>query len=568
LVPSRLGVILTHQRSGALKAHVTNSQSKQVKNSMLQLGDPAPSFSLPRLDGSTLERKAGEPTLLLFFETDCPTCQLTLPYLMRLAEALGNDSERIVAISQDGESATRQLIQQAQLRFPVALDTELAISQQYNPISVPALYLVNRDGRLAYTLVGFDKEGLNTAAALMCQELGASPVTIAPPHDGAPDRKPGCASRHLERAGSGHFPQIDPATLPFHVTRGSRATRLELDDSIDLYEYCMRTFGDPLPVVPPTVERVERMLEATTLAPDMIVGHVPPNYGAATIEKIAANAVMAGCDPQMMRVLIPTIRAACDERLNLHGIQATTHFAAPLVIVNGPIRTEIGFACRSNVLSNVARANSTLGRALQLVLVNLGGARPGEIDMSTLGNPGKFSYCIAENEEESPWPPFHVDLGFRATQSTVTLFGAEPPRGISEHNARRGRDVLKAISRTLATIGTYLVCSSYEAMVLLCPEHVKTLQRDGFTKEDVRDCLFENTAIPEKAFSESTGEGTQFIKSYDRITIDGELCYRKFRERNCIRIVVAGGTAGKFSAVIGSWATGPRGSQMVTYPIQ
>jgi hypothetical protein len=147
------------------------------------------------------------------------------------------------------------------------------------------------------------------------------------------------------------------------------------------------------------------------------------------------------------------------------------------------------------------------------------------------------------------------------------LFGAESPRGVSEHNARRGRDVLKAIARTLATVGTYLVCSSYEAIVVLCPEHVKTLQRDGFTKEDVRDWLFHNTAIPEKAFSESKGEGTQSVQSYDRITIDGESCYRKFRERNGIKIVVAGGRAGKFSAVIGSWATGPRGSQMVTYPI-
>src|SRR5262245_20837687 len=184
-------------------------------NSMLQLGDPAPSFSLPLLDGSTVERKAGEPALLLFFETDCPTCQLTLPYLNRLAEALGDNSQRIVAISQDGESATRRLIQEAQVRFPIALDIDLLISQQYNPATVPALYLVNRAGRLGYTLVGFDKEGLNTAATLMCRELGARPVTIASAHDGAPDRKPGCASRHLERARSGHFPHIDPAALPF-----------------------------------------------------------------------------------------------------------------------------------------------------------------------------------------------------------------------------------------------------------------------------------------------------------------------------------------------------------------
>src|SRR5437899_10690063 len=148
---------------------------------------------------------------------------------------------------------------------------------------------------------------------------------------------------------------------------------------------------------------------------------------------------MAGCTPQMMRLLIPLVRAVCDERFNIHGVQATTHFAAPLVIVNGPIRRELEFACGSNVFSNVARANSTLGRALQLILTNLGGARAGEIDMSTLGNPGKFSYCIAENEEENPWEPLHVDRGLRAHQSAITLFAAEAPAGVSEHNTREGK---------------------------------------------------------------------------------------------------------------------------------
>ena len=138
----------------------------------------------------------------------------------------------------------------------------------------------------------------------------------------------------------------------------------------------------------------------------------------------------------MMRVLVPLVRAACDERFNLHGVQATTHFAAPLIIVNGPVRRELGFWSRQNVFSNVARANSSLGRALQLMLANLGGARPHEIDMSTLGNPGKFSYCIAENEEESPWPPLARRSRPAGGQSAVTLFAGEPPHGVSEHTAR------------------------------------------------------------------------------------------------------------------------------------
>ena len=144
---------------------------------------------------------------------------------------------------------------------------------------------------------------------------------------------------------------------------------------------------------------------------------------------------MAGCKPEMMRVLLPLVRAVCDEKFNAHGVQATTHFAAPLVLINGPIRNELGFWSKQNVFSNVARANSTLGRALQLILLNIGGARPDGIDMSAQGNAGKFSQCIAENEEENPWEPFHVDRGLRRLESAVTLFAAEPPRGIASRSA-------------------------------------------------------------------------------------------------------------------------------------
>jgi len=327
-------------------------------------------------------------------------------------------------------------------------------------------------------------------------------------------------------------------------------------------------FGDGLPIVPPTLRRVERILKNCPHPADEIVGLIPPNYGVATVEKIAANACMAGCDPRMMRVLLPLVRAICDERFNIHGVQATTHFAAPLVILNGPIRKELGFACGSNVFSNVSRANSSLGRALQLILTNLGGALPGEIDMSTLGNPGKFSYCIAENEEESPWEPFSVDRGLEPGTSTVTVFAAEPPRGVSEHNARTATQVLKSISYQLATSWTYRLCGMAEALVLLCPEHVKTIHRDGFSKQDARNFLFENTGVPVRAYAGAdASEGTQLAASYKEIVVDGEPCYQKFASVDSIRIIVAGGTAGKFSAVISSWGTGPRGSQMVTYPI-
>jgi len=310
------------------------------------------------------------------------------------------------------------------------------------------------------------------------------------------------------------------------------------------------------------------MVAAAGLPAEEVVARVPPFYGEATVEKIAANAVMAGCAPEMMRVLLPLLRAACDERFNLHGVQATTHFAAPLVMINGPVRQELGFWSRQNVFSNVTRAKSTLGRAFQLILLNVGGARPDGIDMSALGNSGKFSFCIAENEEESPWEPFHVERGLKREQSALSLFAAEPPRGVSEHTAPAGKTVLETISFALATVWSYRMCLMPEAIVVLCPEHVKTIARDGFTKQQARQYLFENTGVPLRYYDAAErAEGTQLAANYKEITVRGEPCYQKFRAPESIHLFVAGGTAGKFSAVIGSWATGPTGSQMVTYPI-
>jgi peroxiredoxin len=497
----------------------------------------------------------GKKALLIFFETDCPTCQLALPYL----NALKKDSVQVIGLSQDDERSTREFVSQLKISYPVDLDSGLKISRAYDPQNVPTFYLLDENGQVQQTLVGFDKKGLNDLAAT----VGQPP--IAPPDDGAPAWKPGCSSRHLEPETQGSTQESGAKLLR---RAGDHATRITLRDDEDPFEYCRRQFGDALPVVPPTVEKVEAMVKASGLAPEVIIARVPPFYGEATVEKIAANAVMAGCEPGMMRVLLPLLRAACDERFNLHGVQATTHFAAPLVMINGPVRHELGFWWKQNVFSNVARANSSLGRAFQLVLLNIGGGRPDGIDMSALGNPGKFSFCIAENEEENPWEPFHVTRGLKREQSAVSLFAAEPPRGVSEHTAPAGKTVLETISFALATVWSYRTCLMPEAIVILCPEHVKTIHRDGITKEQARQFLFENTGIPVRYYSkEERAEGTQLAANYKEITVRGEKCYQKFRSPEAISIFVAGGTAGKFSAVIGSWSTGPTGSQMVTYPI-
>ncbi|HLG98395.1 MAG TPA: TlpA disulfide reductase family protein [Bryobacteraceae bacterium] len=491
--------------------------------------------------------------LVAILQTDCPTCRLITPYLNKLA----GDSASVSAMSQDPEDATREFVRQMDVRFPVERDPDFVVSKRLGVVTVPTLYVLDPQDRIVRQEPGFDKNALNEIAAL----LGGEPV--ASPYDGAPASKPGCTSRHLEI----HTEDASAAALNVHSTRGTAASIIDVPGGEDDYEYCFQMFKDALPVVPPTPERVQRMLRAAARDPQEVIARIPPCYGEATAEKIAANAVMAGCLPEMMRVLIPLARAVADERFNAHGVQATTHFAAPLIVINGPVRGELKFHSRQNVFSNVARSNSTLGRALQLILLNLGGARPDGIDMSALGNPGKFSYCIAENEEENPWQPLHVDQGLSYEQSAVTLFAAESPHGVSEHNARTARGVLKAISYALAAVWSYRACMGFEAVVALGPEHVRTIHRDGFSKQNVREFLFENTGVPVRCYDAEPGEGVGQRAMYKEIMIDGERCYQKFRAPESIKIVVAGGTAGKFSAVLGSWSAGPRGSQMVTYPI-
>jgi peroxiredoxin len=540
---------------------------------MLAPGDTAPDLTLRSLGGADwrLEPDTGAH-LLAFIETDCPTCRLAIPYLSRLADALGEARERLVLISQDGHEETNALRAFYEVRFPLVLDERLEASRAFDPPSVPALFLLGESGRIERAHVGFHKDDLNETAERLLAALGLPAGVIAEPHDGAPLSKPGCASRHLSHDAAAPVEQREaaPAAEPvdLHPQRGARASHVTVPPDEDLFEFCVRAGYSPfLPVVPPTVERVEECVRASGLAPDRVIGLVPPCYGAATVEKIAANAVMAGCLPGHMQVLLPVVRAACDERFNLHGLQATTNSATPLVVLSGPVPERLGFASGAGVFGNVARANSTVGRALQLVMTNLGGARPGEIDMATLGNPGRFSYCIAESREHNPWGPHHLELRFGADESTVTLFGATGMMEVSEHTARTAAGVLRTISATLSVVWSWRVCGRVDAFVVICPEHAATIAADGFSRADARDFLFDHAAVPVRAFQHEGTEGTQVRGQLEEIVIDGEPHYRKFSDPSQIRIVVAGGTAGKFSAVLGGWLAGPRGSQSVTYPI-
>ncbi len=504
------------------------------------------------------------PALLAFFKTDCPACHLGLRCLDGAVRYFDGRAT-VVTISQDGPAETDRLVQSLGLRVPVVFDQGLKASRAYRIEAVPALVLVDGRGRVAAISQGFDKSDLNRLVAELSARSAVSPPAAIRSGDGTPDFQPGCVSRHLEPPSEGE----GVAVAGVYAGKGLRASRITVPAGTEPEEFCYENgFADPLPVIPPTVARVDRMLAATGQSPDEVVAHVPPNFGPATVEKIAANAVMAGCLPEYMRVLVPAVRALCDERLDIHGVQGTTHFAAPLAVINGPIRTDLGFACGSNVFSNTARANSTIGRALQLILRNLGGAAPGQIDMSTMGNPGRFSYVIGENEEASPWEPLSEYFGIGRGTDAVTFFCCEPPRPVSEHKARTADVVLTAVCPVLANLWSRRVCGRHEALVVVGPEHAATIARSGFSKHDVRSFLFENTGIPLREYDTLAGEGSADAGSYEECTIRGERCYRKFRSPDAIRVMVAGGPAGKFSAVLGSWSTGQKGSQMVCHVVE
>jgi hypothetical protein len=270
------------------------------------------------------------------------------------------------------------------------------------------------------------------------------------------------------------------------------------DDELEaIFEYGMkRGWGDGLPIVPATPERVERMLQFTERSPGDVVGTVAPAYGVATVEKIAINAVMAGCKPAYLPVVIAAVEACCDPTFNLYGIQATTNPVAPMVLVNGPARVELGFNWAGNALGQGNRANATVGRALRLVLINVGGGRPGELDLATVGSPAKYTCCCAENEDSNPWEPYHVSKGFRLDQSTVTVFGIQAFHNIVAIGVQSGREILRTLGMAMAAVGTNNMTHGGQVLMILGPEHAAAIASTGLTRADTSHFLYEHARIP------------------------------------------------------------------------
>ncbi len=282
--------------------------------------------------------------------------------------------------------------------------------------------------------------------------------------------------------------------------------QFELRDDYELIQnwFMDQGWGDGLPIVPPTLDRVERMLRGTGMPPDHIVCEIPPNYGSATVERVAINSVMAGCLPEYLPVVLAAVEAISDPAFNLYGIQATTHSCAPLVIVNGPIRESLGMNSSSGAYGPGWRSNATIGRAVRLVLLNIGGGYPGTGDMSTQGAPSKYTYCIAENEEANPWLPLHVERGFQKDESTVTVLAGEPPHNINDHSGRSAEDILTLVAGAMAVTGANNAYTGGQTLLALGPEHANTISIDGFDKLAISQWLSKHARIPLERYTHDT----------------------------------------------------------------
>ena len=540
-------------------------------------GASAPTFELLDAAGRRLafgDRSDRAATLLLFLKHDCAACELTAPVVERIAGALSASGLDVVAISQSNGTDTAAFAARYGLSFTTVLDAELDVSDAYGFDAVPALVLTASDAVVLATMEGWSKAEFRELVALAAKRCGSAPPAIELDGETLPEQRPGCASRI-------HDPDV---ARRLAVRRGdeqlaSRRIRVPVATDKDEFDFLFdRGLSDGLPVVPPTEARVLRMLEGTPRAATDVVAHVPPNLAPATVEKVAINAVMAGCRPEYLPVVLAAVEAACSDAFNLHGVLATTYFVGPLIIVNGPIRHEIGINCGPNAFGQGTRANSTTGRALQLLVRNVGGGRPGEVDMATLGQPGKVGACIGELEEESCWEPLHVERGFERGQSTVTVFAAEAPRAIRDQLSRSSRSLAASMGLSMESIAHVKLHGMDQALLVVSPEHARTFARDGYTRDDVRARIQEVTARPLRELlpSEDCHKGMRpqalpqdWLDAHGQPTPAAlERRIAKFSRPENILIMVAGGTAGKFSAAVGGWAIGEAGSKAVTRIIE
>ncbi|MCX7564733.1 TlpA disulfide reductase family protein [Sulfitobacter sp. F26169L] len=521
-----------------------------------------PIFVLNDLAGNPHSLSANRYSLVCFVKEDCETCNTAAPVLEAFHKAYG-DTVEVLLISQSGDD-TATFAATHMLSMPVLDDRSCKTAFEWDIESVPSVFWIDESGAVVSKFEGFiraDWEALATDIASRTT-LPAAQIDWA----SLPAWRPGCGSKHLD-------PSVYDKLRAAADNSPIRARRIDVAASDDVAEFMFdQGFSDGLPLVPPTPERVLRMLGGTHRNPQDIIATVPPNMGEATVEKIAINAVMAGCKPEYLPVVIAAVEAVCTDEFNIHGVTATTMGAAPVMVINGPIRHKIGMNMQLGALGAGNRANATIGRALRLVVRNVGGASTGGVERSTHGNPMKFTMCFAEWEERSPWPALHVERGFDAEDSVVTVFAMTGGPTLIVDQPSRAPDQI-AGSLGLGLEGVFLPKLRnlpVDALLVVCPEHLDTLTREGaYPKERLRDRIQEVTTRPmsEMVMNETSGAGIPAQTAEQMGPEALQKTVPKFAGPEYIHIVVAGSDAGKFSSVFHGWATGAVGSLSVSKKI-
>ncbi len=494
-------------------------------------------------DGNTTDDAAASVPrngLVAVVKRDCPTCELIAPVLADI-EARG----LLTVFTQDDAA------------FPEAVaarvhDNDLGFSWHHDIETVPTLMRF-ADGAEAGRIVGWSRPEWESFSGL--GSLGA----------GLPEHRPGCGSLSVDPA------HVDALEARFGGS-GLSARRVEFGSQEDAHEAMFdRGWSDGLPLVPPTAERVAAMLAGTSRAPDEVVANVAPDLADCTVEKAAVNAVMAGCRPEYFPVVLAALTAVCNDTFNMHGMLATTMPVGPVFIVNGPIARQIGMNNGINVFGQGNRANSTIGRAVQLIVRNVGGGRPGEVDRAALGQPGKVGFCFAEIEAAADgstgesggtgWDPLCTDFGFEAGTNAVTAFPGEAPRSVVDQLSRDPESLARTMAAALNAIHHPKLVLGFDAILAVAPDHSRVFIDSGWTRQQTAGRINELTTRP----------GSELVRGADGIAEGvpdflAEADLPKFREGG-LHLVHCGGGAGLFSAVIGGWVNGEVGAQPVCVEI-
>jgi hypothetical protein len=321
----------------------------------------------------------------------------------------------------------------------------------------------------------------------------------------------------------------------------------DVADAFEANELFQRNgWTDGLPIVPPTEAAVLRFLDRVSLPPDATVGVEPVRRRRITMEKVAIAAVMAGCLPEYMPVVVAVVRAMCAPEFGLHGSTASTGGSAPFIVVNGPIRTALGMNATHNVLGNGSRANATIGRSIRLMLINVLGGIPGQLDRSTLGHPGKFTFCVAEDEEDSPWPGLAQERGVPAGVSAVTVMSVESPHQVMNEWTHDPCEILDTyVAAIRANMLTYSIWEGNYAIVVP-KQHRQTLTAAGWGKRDIREYVYETAHVKRAEWRTVGKAAVAGLKDEGRT-------YRALRSPDDLLVVAAGGPAGAFGAILPPW---------------